>query len=248
MLSPNGHGGSIDALGHEGTLEWLRFLGVGYVSYFQVDNALVNPADPLFLGFQDLMGAEMTAKVVTKAHPEERAGVVAVVNGRPGVVEYSEISREDACARDPDGSLRYDLANIAAHGFSLGFLDRVRGVGLPYHTAVKKVPTVDADGSPVVLPGRKFETFVFDAIPLADGFLAYRTKREEEFAPLKNREGDDSPATVRQALLDRTRHWYRAAGLSPPDRMEDLEMSPLRAYDEETFRDWLREHRGGPRP
>lgn len=239
MLAPNGHGGSIDALSRDGVLDRLADAGVELLSYFQVDNPLLNPADEAFLGFQALREAEMTAKVVSKRGPEEKAGVVALVDGRPGVVEYSEITDEDAHARSADGRLVYDLANIAAHGLSVDFVRRLQGAGLPYHTAKKKVPTVDDAGDPIEVTGRKFETFVFDAIPLARGFFAWLTERAEEFSPLKNAEGEDSPESVRRDLLERTRRWYDRAGVAPPGNEEELEVSPLTAYDDETFRDWL---------
>lgn len=245
MLAPNGHGGSIDALSRDGCLDRLADAGVEYLSYFQVDNPLLNAADEAFLGFQALRGADMTAKVVRKRGPEEKAGVVALVDGRPGVVEYSEISAADANARDAHGKLVYDLANIAAHGLALDFVRRLQGTGLPYHTAKKKVPTVDDEGRPIEVTGRKFETFVFDAIPLADGFFAWLTERAEEFSPLKNAEGEDSPESVRRDLLERTRRWYDRAGVAPPEEEEELEMSPLSAYDDETFRDWLARREAG---
>jgi UDP-N-acetylglucosamine pyrophosphorylase len=123
--------------------------------------------------------------------------------------------------------------------FSEPFLRRIRDVGLPHHVALKPVPTVDDAGAPTEVTGRKFETFVFDAIPLAKGFVAFLTERSEEFAPLKNAEGPNSPETVRAALLDRTRAWYERAGRPAPETPEDLELSPLAAYDYETFTRYL---------
>ncbi|MHC4859419.1 MAG: UTP--glucose-1-phosphate uridylyltransferase, partial [Planctomycetota bacterium] len=238
-LSPNGHGGSIEAIASGGALSWLEDGGVEIVSYFQVDNALVNAADPAFLGYQSLRGAEMSAKVVMKNDPLEKAGVVALLDGKPGVIEYSELPEELARKTDKDGRLLYGLANIAAHGLSVAFLSRMSDRGLPFHQARKNVPTVDADGNPTETMGRKFETFIFDAIPLARGANVFLGERREEFSPLKNAKGDCSPGTVREALLSRTRHWYERAGRTAPESDEELEMSPLCAYDFETFGDWI---------
>jgi UDP-N-acetylglucosamine pyrophosphorylase len=237
-LSPNGHGGAIEALAAGGALDWLRARGVTTLSYFQVDNALLSPADPAFLGYHALRNAEVSAKVVRKSHPLEKAGVVATVGGRPGVVEYTEIPEDLARATGEDGELLYGLANIAAHVFSLDFLDRIRARGLPYHLAVKNVPTVDGEGNPTEVRGRKFETFIFDSIPLAERFVAFLTDRAEEFAPLKNAEGENSPEAVRRALLDRTRRWCERAGRAVPEREEELEVSPERGYDLDTFVTW----------
>jgi len=237
-LSPNGHGGAIGALRVDDTLTWLMDRGITTLSYFQVDNALLSAADPAFLGYHALRDADVSAKVVRKKHPLERAGVVARVDGRPGVVEYTEMPEDLARETDANGELVYGLANIAAHVFSLDFLARIQERGLPYHLAKKKVPTVDDDGNPIEVRGRKFETFVFDAIPLAERFVAFLTERAEEFAPLKNVEGENSPETVRRALLDRTRRWCERAGRPTPESEEELEVGPERGYDFETFCEW----------
>ena len=237
-LSPNGHGGAIGALAEDDTYGWLRERGITTLSYFQVDNAPLNPADPAFLGYHALRDAEVSAKVVRKRHPLEKAGVVVTVGGRPGVVEYTEITEDLARATDDDGQLLYGLANIAAHVFSLEFLDRIRERGLPYHVAKKQVAAVDDEGNPTKVWGRKFETFIFDSIPLASRFVAFLTVRSEEFAPLKNAEGEDSPETVRRALLDRSRVWYQRAGRTVPESEEELEISPERGYDLDTFIQW----------
>jgi len=39
-------------------------------------------------------------------------------------------------------------------------------------------------------------------LPLADRWLAVATSRREEFSPLKNATGPDSPGVVRQAIID----------------------------------------------
>jgi UDP-N-acetylglucosamine/UDP-N-acetylgalactosamine diphosphorylase len=238
-LAPNGHGGVLEALERSGVLAELRARGIDLVSYFQVDNALLCPADPAFLGYHVRRDAEMSVKVVRKKHPLEKAGVVCRIDGRPGVLEYSELPEELARATDESGRLRLGLANIAAHVFSVDFLERVGRAGLPYHQAVKKIPTVDAEGHPTRVPGRKFETFVFDAIPLAGGVNVFVTERSEEFSPLKNAEGDNSLETVRRDLLERTRAWYRRAGRPVPEDESALELSPLVAPDYESFREHL---------
>ncbi len=239
-LSPNGHGGSIDALAGEdaldaGALDWLADHGVEIVSYFQVDNPLLNPADPVFLGFHQLTGAEMGVKVVWKNDPLEKAGIVAQVGGKPGILEYSELPEELARATTPDGELLYGLANIAAHTLSVTFLRRVAGAGLPYHVARKVIPTIDESGAPISIAGRKFETFIFDAIPKAKGFFACLVPRSEEFAPLKNAEGDNSPESVVRAIEERTRSWFARAGSPLKDEDPVPEITPLTAYDFESF-------------
>lgn len=247
-MSPNGHGGTIEALARGGAIEWLADRNVAVLSYFQVDNALVNPADPAFLGFHSLRGAEMSAKVVVKADPLEKAGIVAYLDGKPGVLEYSELPEDVARATDDAGTLLYPHVSIAAHVFDVAFLNRMKGHELPYHPARKNVVALNRDGHTGSVPGIKFESFIFDAIPLARRFAAVLTTREEEFAPLKNATGENSPETVHAALKARTRGWYVRAGLPVPDREEDLEVSPLSAYDYETFLDFATRRGRGDRP
>jgi UDP-N-acetylglucosamine/UDP-N-acetylgalactosamine diphosphorylase len=244
-MSPNGHGGAIEALARDGGLDWFARLGIDTLSYFQVDNALINPADPVFLGYQELREAEMSAKVVRKRDPLEKAGVVALLDGRPGVLEYTELPEDLARATGADGELRFGWANIAAHVFTRDFLERMQDRPLPWHRAVKPVPGLDPAGRPTRVEASKFETFIFDAIPEARGFIAFETDREEEFAPLKNAEGENSPATVHAALLARSRRWYAASGREPPSDPDLLEIAPLSAYDLETFVDLMARTSGG---
>jgi UDP-N-acetylglucosamine/UDP-N-acetylgalactosamine diphosphorylase len=201
--APDGHGGSLRALRDSGTLGWLANLGVEELSFFQVDNPLAPPADPLFLGLHRLSRGRMSTKVFPKADPAERVGVVVRVQGRPAVVEYTEISPEAAALRDAAGRLVHGAANMAAHAVSLPFAAAVAWRGLPIHRVRKKVPFVDAAGvrvEPDAPNAWKFETFVFDALPMADSGIVLEVERDREFAAVKNATGPDSPDTARALL------------------------------------------------
>jgi UDP-N-acetylglucosamine/UDP-N-acetylgalactosamine diphosphorylase len=77
----------------------------------------------------------------------------------------------------------------------------------------------------------KLEQFVFDAIPLAKNAIVLETQRAEEFSPVKNAEGVDSPATSRRDQVRRAARWLKEAGVSVPTKGEEpdalLEISPL---------------------
>lgn len=234
FLSPNGHGGTLTALAECGVLGELRSRGVRHVYYFQVDNPLLKLCDPDFVGRHVAAGSEVSSKVVFKERPEEKVGVFAVVGGRCGMVEYSDMPRELAEAREPDGTLRFRAGNPAIHLFAVEFLERLTATGgLPYHVARKAVPHVDPETGEVVTPrgpnALKFERFIFDALPLADRWLAVETRREEEFAPLKNATGADSPDAVRAAQVALHAAWLTRAGV--PDHEHPIEVSPLFALD-----------------
>ena len=126
-----------------------------HVYYFQVDNPLVKICDPGFLGRHIAARSEASSKVVFKENPEEKVGVFAVVNGRCGMIEYSDLPRELAEEREPDGTLRFRAGNPAIHLFTVDFLTGVTSTGgLPYHVAQKAVPHHDPESGQMVDPGR----------------------------------------------------------------------------------------------
>ncbi|MFO0798008.1 MAG: UTP--glucose-1-phosphate uridylyltransferase [Gemmataceae bacterium] len=223
--SPNGHGGTLTALAETGLLADLRARGVEHVFYFQVDNPLVKVCDPGFVGRHILADAEVSSKVVLKEQPGEKVGILAAIDGRCGIIEYSDLPAEMATEREADGRLRFRAGSPAIHLFSLPFLGRVtaRG-GLAYHLARKKVPAAGGE-----VEALKFELFVFDALPMAERWLAVETPRAEEFAPLKNATGPDSPDTVRAAISALHAGWLEAAGV--PTHGHAVEVSPLLALD-----------------
>jgi UDP-N-acetylglucosamine/UDP-N-acetylgalactosamine diphosphorylase len=235
--APNGHGGLFRALADAKVLDLLADHGVRTLSFVQVDNPLIKPFDPEFVGFHVLRGCAISGKSVAKTDPAERVGVFARVGGRPGIVEYSELTETQRDARAADGSLVFGQANIAAHCLDVAFAARMAGEGLPLHRARKKVPFVDAAGaavSPDKPNATKFESFLFDAIPRAERSLVLETTRAEEFSPIKQNEGADSPDTARAHLIAQFRGWHERAGL--PVSEGALEVDPTKAPDEAAFR------------
>lgn len=251
-MNPNGHGGVIYALEESGALEDMRHRGVEMLSYFQVDNPLVQIIDPVFLGMHTDAGAGMSCKVLRKRDAEEKLGVVCRINGTLHVVEYIDLPAEKMHARQPDGSLVFDAGSIAIHVLSVDFLRRLNaeGVRLPLHFSKKKIPHIDSEGRPVEPAepnGIKMEMFVFDALPLSPNPVILETRREEEFSPVKNVTGEDSPATAQQAMSDFFGRWLEAAGVSVPRDAAGhvqgrIEIGPLYALDAAELRSKL------PRP
>jgi UDP-N-acetylglucosamine/UDP-N-acetylgalactosamine diphosphorylase len=239
--SPNGHGGTLTALNDSGLLETMAGRGVTQIFYFQVDNPLVKIADPVFLGHHVHANAEASSKVVAKAGPEDKMGVFAEVDGRCTIIEYSDLPVELARQTDVAGQLRLWAGNPAIHLFSVDFLRRVtRGdTRLPFHVARKKVPHLDENGRdvhPEKENALKFEMFIFDALPMAERWVVVESLRREEFAPVKNASGVDSPETAKQAISDLAADWLTRAGVQVPRDADGsaavaLEISPLFALD-----------------
>lgn len=225
-LSPNGHGGSLLALQKSGALSDMRRRGVTQISYFQVDNPIVRCVDPLFIGLHDLHAADMSSKMLPKAFGKEKLGNFCLVDGKVRVIEYSDLPEELAEAREPGGLLKFRAGSIALHVISRSFVEQLNahGFALPYHRAEKKVPHIDLGTGALVHPPKanavKMETFVFDALPLAQNSIIYETDRLDEFAPIKNAEGVDSPASAADIITRRNCQWLGEAGIAIPRRAD----------------------------
>lgn len=244
--NPDGHGGSLRAMHTSGAVAQLKRRGVEHISYTQIDNPLVRAVDPVFLGLHakapDSSG-EMSSKMVAKAHAGEKVGVFCESGGRTMVIEYSDMPEALSKATNPDGSLKFNAGSIAVHIIGRAFVERLNentegGFALPFHRADKKVPFVDSDTGELVQPAApnavKLEAFVFDAIPLCRSSIVVETDRVEEFAPIKNAEGADSPTTSRQIQTERAARWLEHAGVKVARRKDGvadcvLEISPLTA-------------------
>ena len=244
-LSANGHGGSLRALDRSGSLDVMERAGIDVISYFQVDNPLIQVIDPAFVGFHLQRQSEMSSKMLPKAYPEEKLGHFCLDGESLMVVEYSDLPMPMQRERDENGALRFIAGSIAIHLLDREFVRRVAsGEGqLPFHRADKKIPTLDTQGNPVkpdAPNGIKFELFVFDALPFARNPVVIETARELEFSPVKNAEGLDSPRSAKDDQLRSFARWANAAGADVPVDQSGLpafafEVSPLFATDDASF-------------
>ena len=205
FTSPDGHGGTLTALAGSGLLEQMGRQGIRHVFYFQVDNPLVKVADPVFLGYHLRAGSEASSKVIAKEGPKDKMGNMVLIDGRCSIIEYSDLPEELGARRDDQGRLWIWAGSPAIHFFSVDFLRRMTADGerMPFHVAHKKVPYLDAHGNrvePKKENALKFEKFIFDVLPQADRWAVVETTRREEFEPLKNATGPDSPETVKRAM------------------------------------------------
>jgi UDP-N-acetylglucosamine/UDP-N-acetylgalactosamine diphosphorylase len=242
--NPDGHGGMVTALQRQGVLKHMQDRGVEFLFYFQVDNPLVQVPDPLFLGHHLQSGAQAAAKAIAKRSPDEKLGVIALRGEEPCIIEYSDLSEKNMNARGPDGKLLFLQGSIAIHIFSVSFLAR-KGLELPLHVARKKVQVLDpVSGRVREREGVKFERFIFDLLPMSRNVLFYETSREEEFSPVKNAEGLDSPATSERDQILRAARMLSMCGIDVPrdgdgDPLHKLEISPLFARDVTGLREKL---------
>ncbi len=201
----DGHGGIYEALVKNGMTKKMRELGVEWIFIGGVDNCLVKMVDPLLMGIAIQKNVTAAGKSVVKANPQEKVGVFCKKNGRPSVIEYTEITEQMANARDDKGELLYGESHILTNLFNIKALENVAHKKLPYHKAFKKAKYMNENGE-IIKPEKpnafKYESFIFDAFERMDKMSILRVKREDEFAPLKNAEGNDSPDTARQLYIN----------------------------------------------
>ncbi|EDN07906.1 UDP-N-acetylglucosamine pyrophosphorylase [Histoplasma capsulatum] len=244
-VAPDGNGGIYQALLTWGIRTDMKNRGIEHIHAYCVDNCLVKVADPIFLGFAASKGVDIATKVVRKRNATESVGLILLRNGKPDVVEYSEIDKETAEAQDPKHPdvLKFRAANIVNHYYSFHFLESIEvwAPNLPHHVARKKIPCIDTKTGNVIKPERpngiKLEQFVFDVFPLLplDKFASIEVKREDEFSPLKNArgKGEDDPDTSKRDIMRQGARWIRAAGgvvEAESDETSGVEVSPLISY------------------
>lgn len=203
--SPNGNGGWFSSLVKAGLLDKMEQLGVEWLNVFSVDNVLQKIADPVFVGATIEAGCVCGSKVVAKANPNEKVGVLCLEDGRPSIVEYYEMTDEIINSRDEEGKLLYNYGVILNYLFEIKTLTRIMNENMPTHVVEKKIPYMDEDGSqvkPAEPNGYKFETLVLDMIHMMDNCLSFEVERNREFAPIKNRTGVDSLDSARELMRE----------------------------------------------
>ena len=202
-MSPNGNGGWFGSMVNAGLLDDIHKRGIEWINVFAVDNCLQRIADPLFVGATIASGCESGAKVVRKAAPDEKVGVLCTEDGKPSIAEYYEMTEEMATARKENGDLLYGFGVILNYLFSEKKLEEIANANMPIHVVKKKVPYMDLDGrtvKPETDNGYKFETLVLDMVHMMKDCLPYEVVREREFAPIKNLHGVDSLDSARELM------------------------------------------------
>lgn len=243
-MAPDGNGGIYQALLTSGVRNDMRERGIEHIHAYCVDNCLVKVADPVFIGFAASKDVDIATKVVRKRNATESVGLILQKNGKPDVVEYSEIDKETAEAKDPKQPdvLKFRAANIVNHYYSFRFFESIETWShkLPHHVARKKIPCINTETGEAFKPekpnGIKLEQFVFDVFPLTslEKFACIEVRREEEFSPLKNARGagEDDPDTSKRDIMKQGERWIRAAGgiIVTENEAFGVEVSPLISY------------------
>ena len=205
----DGNGGTYSSLRASGCLAEMKERGIKWVFIGGVDNALLKMADTSLLGLAIQKKVQIASKSIVKANPHERVGVFGKMNGHPKVIEYSEMPEKMAEELDENGELKYGEAHIMCNLYTIDAIEKISKETLIYHSALKKNSYIDEKGKEVIPTepnSYKFESFIFDAFELFDDIAILRGKREDDFAPVKNKEGVDSPKTAKELY---EKYWNR---------------------------------------
>lgn len=204
-LSPNGNGGWFYSMVKSGVIDDVHARGIEWLNVFAVDNVLQRIADPVFIGATLESGCVSGAKVVRKADPEEKIGVLCLEDGKPSIVEYYEMTEEIINSREANGELSYNFGVILNYLFRADKMEEILNAKMPLHIVEKKIPYIDKEGNyykPETPNGYKFELLVLDMVHLMDNCLSFEVVRNYEFAPIKNKTGVDSVESARALLQE----------------------------------------------
>lgn len=235
-LAANGNGGVFSSLKSNGLLDEMKRNHVKWIYLYGVDNAIAKVADPAFVGFTIQSNTRISSKAVDKKDPNEKVGVICNRNGHPDIVEYSELPDQLRYEVDSENRLVYRNANIVSHIFELDFLIESSDKEIPYHVAHKKVDYIE-NGQLIEADkpnGYKFELFLFDMFKYADDMAVMTVKREEEFTPVKNKDGNDSPQTAKEYILSDHHKWLIQSGFNV-DYGHEVDLS--KSYNGESLSD-----------
>ena len=201
----DGNGSIYQSAKKDGIIEDMKKNNIKWIFVGGVDNILLKIVDPVLTGLTIKENNKISSKSVVKTNPKEKVGVFCKIAGKPKVIEYTELPEDMACKKDENDELVFGEVNILSHLYSIEALEELSNKKLPYHVAFKKANYLDNNGNFIEVSepnAYKFEAFIFDAFEEYSDMSILRVKREEEFAPIKNAKGQDSPETACKLYTD----------------------------------------------
>lgn len=107
FTAPNGNGGLFKALKDSGSLAGMKAAGVKYLQILGIDNILNAIADPVMVGYCVKENLEVVSKYTTKSNWKESVGMHVLHDGKPYVIEYSDMDDKLKQKQEADGSLTF---------------------------------------------------------------------------------------------------------------------------------------------
>jgi len=196
----NGNGGIFNSMLKNEIILDMEKRGIEWIFIGSIDNILLKNVDIQLIGLTASKQKEIGTRTVLKKNPEEKVGIFCKQNNKVKVIEYTEIPDDISRVVNEDGDFVFGESHIMCNLFSINALKKCSTKEMEYHVAIKKADYLDKDGN-LVKPEKpnayKFEQFIFDSFKLFDDIAILRGNREEDFAPVKNKEGEDSPYTAK---------------------------------------------------
>ena len=195
-LASNGNGNVFRALKKSNLIRDMENKKLQWLFIGGIDNVLLDPLDPVFIGYTINSKYEVGSKCLFKELPQDLAWVFAKKNNKPSIVDCENFVEQLSEITDNKGKFLYRETNMLAHLFSLNAIKKMSNISLPYHRAFRKNAFVNEEGMKQVPDNPnvyKFEQFVFDAFSYFDNIALLRVNPEEEFAPIKDFNSNFNP-------------------------------------------------------
>lgn len=188
-LASNGNGNLFSSLRKANLIKDMEQKKLQWLFVGGIDNVLLDPLDPIFIGNTIDSKFEIGSKTLFKESPSDISWVFARKNGKPAIVDCENFTEEISKLKDISGKYLYREKNMLAHIFSLKAIKQMANISLPYHRAFRKNAFVNFEGMKEVPESPniyKFEQFVFDAFSYFDNIALLRVNADNEFAPIKD--------------------------------------------------------------
>lgn len=200
-VASNGNGNLFHSLQKHHLLNDMKSKNIKWAFIGGVDNVLLNPIDPVFIGLTIASENPVASKSLFKKNPDSRDWVFAKKYGKPAIVDCENFVSEMSKIQDENGTYLYRETNMLAHIFSFDALTSLATESLPYHRAFRKSAFVNYEGMKQV-PEKpniyKFEQFVFDAFSKFDTLTLLSVDPSQEFAPIKDFNGPYNPEVAKK--------------------------------------------------
>lgn len=235
LQSPNGNGGCLLCLKYSGILDVLiNKLGIDIINIVSIDNPLIKVLDPVYIGYhvsnnkenqiKNKINTIFSVKYIDKIDPNEKCGVFLKYKNKPYMLDYVNISKDISCELDENGSLKYSYANILCYLINTKELntymsdkDCIEKYNKEYNCVSKRVKCYNFENNESVeIDSIKFELFLNSIFQFANSesnFNLFYTKREDEFSPVKQLEGDtNTPSCTKKDLNNLHLKWLNNVG------------------------------------
>ncbi|MBQ9011374.1 MAG: UTP--glucose-1-phosphate uridylyltransferase, partial [Bacilli bacterium] len=193
----NGNGEVFKALKYHNILTKMKNQNIKYIQICNIDNILCKAFDPIFVGLMKQNNFQIGSKTFIKDNDNEKEYVFCKYQNKPILLPYKIVYEKIKQNTEMSLSILDTFSGISI--FTIEALEKLQNMKLPYHRAYKAYNYIDINGSQIDSKEKnafKFEKYIFDAFFEFEDMLLYRVDKQTEFAPIKNKTGENSPETA----------------------------------------------------